>query len=451
MTKYLLLRDNKESGPYSFDDLKAKGLKAYDLVWIEGKSAAWRYPSEVEELKAFAPAVEEQPFDRFYKRPSQSNNTATASAVQLKSASPVLSAEPSAVPGKRIIYVTMPAGRTTPASRESAPRETLKMPITIPAAPPAYSQKPDTAYSQIPDISYPQSAHAAYMPSSQSAQAPLPTESQTEAGLIHKDWNAGMATMPHTRTGRSKSAIMQLVAIALCVLALLAAGIFIGLSINKASLPQTIAAKKNPINPPPPIAHGAGNTPASSASPSLQQTINPDTVSRTAPLTQPTTTSSTPKKTQGAKDKSTVSSPKMTPTVLAKDSGLTGLPVIHREASHRIEQPVDKVDKDVIRDNLANLVSVASNSYSVGTFGGITGVQLTVSNKSVYPLDLVVVEVQYIQANKKVYKTENLYFRGIAPGSALMQEAPNSSRGIKVQYKITLVNSKELGLSYSAR
>jgi hypothetical protein len=60
-----------------------------------------------------------------------------------------------------------------------------------------------------------------------------------------------------------------------------------------------------------------------------------------------------------------------------------------------------------------------------------------------------VVEVQYIQSNKKIYKTENLYYRGIGAGSALMQEAPKSSRGIRVQYKITMINSKELGLSYS--
>jgi len=80
MTKYLLLRDNKESGPYSFDDLKQKGLKAYDLVWVEGKSAAWRYPSEVEELRSFAPVVEEQPFDRFYKKPSQAPVSAPAAA-----------------------------------------------------------------------------------------------------------------------------------------------------------------------------------------------------------------------------------------------------------------------------------------------------------------------------------------------------------------------------------
>lgn len=67
MNKYLLLRDNKQSGPFTVPEIISFGIKPYDLVWLEGKSAAWRYPSEVEELKSYAPAVEEQPFDRFYK------------------------------------------------------------------------------------------------------------------------------------------------------------------------------------------------------------------------------------------------------------------------------------------------------------------------------------------------------------------------------------------------
>ena len=71
---YKLLRSNKESGPYSLNDLVTLGLKPYDLIWVDGRSAAWRYPSEVAELKDFAPAVEEQPYDRFYKKPSESEN-----------------------------------------------------------------------------------------------------------------------------------------------------------------------------------------------------------------------------------------------------------------------------------------------------------------------------------------------------------------------------------------
>src|SRR6266550_4063603 len=68
MPSYLLLRNNKQSGPLSQEQLLQLGLKPYDLVWIEGKSAAWRYPSEVPELKDYAPVVEEQPYDRFYKK-----------------------------------------------------------------------------------------------------------------------------------------------------------------------------------------------------------------------------------------------------------------------------------------------------------------------------------------------------------------------------------------------
>ena len=84
---YLLLRDNKQSGPYTVDELKAKGLKAYDLVWVEGRSAAWRYPSEIDELSAFAPAVEEQPFDRFFKKPAVAAS-ATAAPVSAQPARP---------------------------------------------------------------------------------------------------------------------------------------------------------------------------------------------------------------------------------------------------------------------------------------------------------------------------------------------------------------------------
>ena len=69
MDNYLLLRSNKQSGPYSLQQLVNIGLKPYDLVWVEGRSAAWRYPSEVDGLKEYAPKVEEQPYDRFYKKP----------------------------------------------------------------------------------------------------------------------------------------------------------------------------------------------------------------------------------------------------------------------------------------------------------------------------------------------------------------------------------------------
>jgi hypothetical protein len=48
---YLLLRENQQTGPHSLEELAQLQLKNSDLIWIEGKSAGWYYPHEVDALK----------------------------------------------------------------------------------------------------------------------------------------------------------------------------------------------------------------------------------------------------------------------------------------------------------------------------------------------------------------------------------------------------------------
>ena len=81
MKQYRLLRDNKETGPYAAEELIQSGLKKYDLIWVDGKSAAWRYPCEIDVFKPYVPPVDEQPFDRFYKKPSSSSAQQPAATV----------------------------------------------------------------------------------------------------------------------------------------------------------------------------------------------------------------------------------------------------------------------------------------------------------------------------------------------------------------------------------
>src|SRR5450432_3025071 len=57
MLAYLLLRGNTQLGPYSLEELKVTGIHATDLLWIEGRSSAWRYADEIEELQAFVDAA----------------------------------------------------------------------------------------------------------------------------------------------------------------------------------------------------------------------------------------------------------------------------------------------------------------------------------------------------------------------------------------------------------
>src|SRR5215218_9954454 len=75
---YSLLRSNKQSGPYTLEELLALQLKPHDLIRVEGKSGGWSYPTEIDTLKMYisAPAkVIEK------KEPRQSSEAGPTSAV----------------------------------------------------------------------------------------------------------------------------------------------------------------------------------------------------------------------------------------------------------------------------------------------------------------------------------------------------------------------------------
>ncbi|MHA4810630.1 hypothetical protein ACX0G9_21165 [Flavitalea flava] len=462
MTKYLLLRDNKQTGPYDLEELRVMGLKAYDLVWVEGKSAAWRYPCEVDGLRAFAPVVEEQPFDRFFKKPSQAGSS-NSTALPFIAAVP---AKTNTEKEKRTIYVTMPAGRSFPVSRETAPVQSIRI--------------------QAQPILVTESAHNAGITkketlSSSNIERPVsPAVAEEKFSQSREDWKSSGEITPRIHKNNVYK-IMRPVGVALCVLILLTAGVFIGMSINKNAGNGAGPSLKMAAYQGPAIDHNGtvsvtnaslptgGNLSVGSSGEKLP--ASPDSVATiigkgnrndrlktipavislvAAPVKQTSSLGNKSKNSTLLKNKaglSVIQKTADTEPLPVKDSASMGLSVVNRDALHRSDI---QNDKTVIKSNISNQVSVGANKYSIGTFGGISELQLTVSNHSIYPLDLVVVEVQYIQANKKVFRTENLNFRGVGPGAALMLEAPKSARGIKVQYRITFINSKELGLSYSA-
>ena len=466
---YLLLRNNKQSGPHSLDELKSMGLKAYDLVWLEGKSAAWRYPSELEELSSFAPAVEEQPFDRFYKKASPTVSVTASSTAEMPVAVEVETQSQRSSPlstGKRIIYVTMPAGKS-PAGREPASRESTVR--ELPAREPA-SREPsaETHRDSPPRESIVREMSPSYARAAIEDYSAQPAAEQTT--LV--DY---LPRRSSHQTALNTKALTRFAAIGLCILALLAAGIFIGLSLNKDTLglQHKMVANASPASPTSGAVSGASpatlpnGTPANAEQPVDHPAtiVHPTTQQRPAPaVTAParnedpvvntsTVPARTAKKNQRTKDDRTAhGGVQYSTTPAPKDSATTTIPTMQREAVHRSDNAETNhtspaaTDKEALRTALESQISVGANTYSVGTFGGISDLQVTVTNRSAYPLDLVVVAVQYIQANKKVFKTENLYFRGIGAGSALMLEAPKSARGIKVQYKVTTINSRESGL-----
>src|SRR5687768_4569723 len=51
MKQYFLLRENKESGPFTLETITKKNLLRSDLIWVEGLSTSWCHPTELDELK----------------------------------------------------------------------------------------------------------------------------------------------------------------------------------------------------------------------------------------------------------------------------------------------------------------------------------------------------------------------------------------------------------------
>lgn len=106
---YLLLRNNKQTGPYSFEELLQLHLKPHDLIWVEGKSYGWRYPTEVETLKSY------------FTIPEVPQPQATSfSPVEPASDAPVLPVQP------KNIFVRMPVNGSQRSQPETKPVDPIE-------------------------------------------------------------------------------------------------------------------------------------------------------------------------------------------------------------------------------------------------------------------------------------------------------------------------------------
>ena len=102
---YSLLRSNKQSGPYTLEELLQLNLKPFDLVWIEGRSGGWSYPTEIEALKMYVlvplKTVEEKEISTTSQPVNQPTlSQAATSVIEEKPISPNTSA--------KHIYISLP-------------------------------------------------------------------------------------------------------------------------------------------------------------------------------------------------------------------------------------------------------------------------------------------------------------------------------------------------------
>ncbi len=468
MNGYLLLRDNKQTGPYSKEEIIAKGFKPYDLIWAEGKSAGWRYPGELPEFAAYAPMVEEQPFDRFFKKPSSSttssynstiNNTVSTPSVTItekKVAEPVaeikvpepvveIIAEPEqakVIPFQpRKIFVTLPGSSIVPAATKTQP--VASKPIKAEEAkymPAAVADKPIQAEKEI--------SQQPVVTATTASAAPTYTSFQQTPQFIQDRMQPEQEKL-YISPGKTTPRSYFMGAVAAC---LLLGGIVIGLLISHTNqspelqqvesrfkqLQQDKEAKKQePITTPAQLTTqdplpAQPEQPAPETKEEIKSENDNNPIAKTVVNKEPRVEEKTPESKQ-VSDKEKSSEP-----IISKAETEKTIPAIRKDPA-----------ADATRQNIYQLVSVEGSPYKTGVLGGISNLELTISNNSLYPIDQVEVLVNYMNLEKKIVKKETIVINDVPAGEQKTIPVPKSKRGVSVTYSITKINSRALGLAHS--
>jgi hypothetical protein len=384
MSSYLLLRNNQESGPFTLDEVKSMSLKSYDLIWVVGKSAAWRYPGEITELKSFAPSVPDEEADFFRKRTNTESKGFDSLSIKIpdspNSQQSISNFQRST--NNRSIYINLPAENKSGSELSEFDESGL-----ITSDTPKSEYELSEIYKQQPSVAVRYSGKILWV-----STIILLFGAGIMTGLFISDRRKFFS--PDENHPQNNSALQEVV----------------------------FKDKKE------------NTTGANGYNPSINN--NEINVLKTDSV----------KKTIGITKKQNSGSAKKLPTINAinKDSVAAEQALL---AAIRVKDSLkqDAVRKSellyqAIRANPDKYLNLSTGRYSTGLFGGISTFPVTITNNSPVKIGLVEVTIDYIQNNNKVFKTETLSFSDLEPGDALTMKAPKSARGTKITSQIHSVN-----------
>ena len=483
MATYLLLRNNKEQGPLSLQHLIQLGLKPYDLVWVEGKSAAWRYPSEIPELKPYAAAVEEQPFDRFYKKHEEKPEERETPVIQFPDElkeEKIIKEEPvrkQPVEQRSMPDIVFPDDeqyqqykpRVEKQEERSYPKKTVY--VTMPLQSmhePRQEPKQEPVYKRQEPVFNLQSS-----PIDDTYEEPVSLNKKYSQPLDEIKEMYVQKLHDRKKQSAQKKFVIAGIKKAAVVIGIISIGVLIGFAIKPKSHGDKLAASNT-------VQQKTKETTDESipdqVKESLQKEETPSQIvtnknsqqekSKKRPVqeTQPAQEEYEPVETRPvvAENKKAVM-PKQKPAEEKNaEPEITQNPGVDVNAStgerskktrtntgtenennNGDEQNREESNSSSKGNDIRDMVSIRSNDYYVVAFGGIRNLQLTVLNDSKYVLDKVTVKVDYVRPNGATFKSDNIQFKGVSANGSSTIRMPDTNRGVKVYYKIVKVESKE--------
>jgi DNA-binding NarL/FixJ family response regulator len=535
MRSYLLLRDSKESGPFSFDELKRDGILSSDLVWIAGKSSAWRYADEIKELQPFVrhasvinnntPDIN-SPEDQHREYSARGFDNAPGNGsltVEKRKDSDEYYDEGLSDPPPVQIFAgknpeNHPDGtplteiiRVIIADDHSLFREGVKMALSykndikIVGEAENGMQLLNLLKHNLPDVilldiqmpvmdgisaltsirknygdvkvimlsmyndhsmvsTLMEKGANAYLTKSADAESIYEAiktcfsksyyfNDLTNMSMLEKIRSKKNTIKPVEYRNESLNQVFKIpdipirqdltasrkiskqLLIVTCSILVISSGIMTGISIlnstQKSAHPQNSSQSpaQSASADPPELKRVA--TTAKTTDNSLQIKTNQVLNGRIYPATK------------NGVDENQKLNNKAT-SKLASGFNSENSPKLFSSVKNASSEA--GVKKAMTRKKIRSLVTVHSDNSNIETNNTSFFIGLTVYNQTIYKLDLVTVEVKYLLSDSSVYKSEIIYFKGIAPLSSKLMEAPKSLMEARLECKIISIKSRELEL-----
>jgi hypothetical protein len=392
MNSYILLRNNKESSSLNLEALLQSGLKSTDLIWVECQSVCWQHPHEIAELKALMAGSNSQPVvEQVKSQPLESNND----GVEII---------PEKTVENKLVFVELP---TSPASVNLA-----KKPSNEDVLSDLHKYGGLSVSEKHPTEKKPDDISIKY-------SRPLDEIKEMYVKNLEKQSKSQKAGIKIQLPKQFKKIAVYA--------GLVVAGAGLMLLINNIGGKKTSAiTQQNTVTKP------AEALPSEPVQNIIQEPVVEQNELPADEVAAPTV------------EKETLAVPVKKSTVEKKESEATK--DIAKENVEKDNQEVKEaiVAKPVSTESISSKLSLKANDYVVGSFGGIRNLEITLQNDSKYLLDKVAAELQYLNPEGVILITENIYFQSVSPGQKETVAVKKSKRGVKINYKITSIESRVL-------
>lgn len=453
---YSLLRNNKQTGPYSLEELVQLQLKPFDLVWAEGKSAGWLYPSEIEALKPYlepvAEAVSSKP-EVVSREPE-----VLSSKTEAVSPKPVVETQPLAVAEKtpetgapiisqkkkssKAIYVSLPAGTNPVAVAAPVPAPEIKKDPVQPVA--TVAETTGSEVGEEPQESFEERVErmrrrVAAVESREKTEEEKGDEINTKYSRSLDDIKEEYTSWLKEQKSKRRFPIKKLVIGAAALLVLTAGGwmayAFISNAPASVEVQQPLAEAAIPVAEKENVAEPKYDMPGDAATRAVIERL--DHTLEVLEANEKKTAAK--KKTTPAAAKKRVADPvRATPVPAVKKQTETASGKTTKERSTPSSTEIPRREKSSVP--LSRLVNLQGRVVKARK--GIDGVEITVQNNSDQMLKLVAVDVSYTKENSSVIQRKTLYFSDIRPGTSRMLVAPGNKNARNANYQLGLISAE---------